>query len=357
VSLADEHIEAAALAGLRYVSDAQPGIRRMRSGAGFRYLDPDGQPIHDPAELKRIRGLVLPPAWTDVWICPYLDGHIQATARDAAGRKQYRYHPRYRAIRDETKFDRMFEFSEVLPRIRDQVEKDLARSGHPRTKILATVVRLLEKTLIRVGNLEYARENRSFGLTTLRRRHVDVKGDTLRFEFRGKSGVVHKVRVSDRRLARIVQHCQTLPGEELFKYVDDEGRRQAVDSGDINAYLREIAGREVTAKDFRTWAGTMYAAAALRVLGPQTAEREAKRNVVRAIDQVAERLGNTRAVCRKYYVHPVVIDAYIRGMVPPLPPPPKDPKRERPSAAIRREEAAVLQFIERESRPPAAESA
>lgn len=357
MSLADEHVEAAALAGLRYVSDAQPGIRRMRSGAGFRYLDPDGQPIHDPAELKRIRGLVLPPAWTDVWICPYLDGHIQATARDAAGRKQYRYHPRYRAIRDETKFDRMFEFSEVLPRIRDQVEKDLALPGHPRTKILATVVRLLEKTLIRVGNLEYARENRSFGLTTLRRRHVDVKGDTLRFEFRGKSGVVHKVRVSDRRLARIVQHCQTLPGEELFKYMDDEGKRQAVDSGDINAYLREIAGREVTAKDFRTWAGTMYAAAALRQLGPQPAEREAKRNVVRAIDQVAERLGNTRAVCRKYYVHPVVIDAYIRGVVPPLPPPPKDPKRERRSAAIRREEAAVLQFIERESRPPAAESA
>lgn len=352
-----EHVDSAEAAGLRYVSDTMPGIRRKGTGKGFTYVDVGGTPIQNGTELARIKALVIPPAWTDVWICPYLDGHIQATARDAAGRKQYRYHPRYRAIRDETKFDRMFEFSEVLPRIRDQVEKDLTLPGHPRTKILATVVRLLEKTLIRVGNLEYARENRSFGLTTLRRRHVDVKGDTLRFEFRGKSGVVHKVRVSDRRLARIVQHCQTLPGEELFKYVDDEGKRQAVDSGDINAYLREIAGREVTAKDFRTWAGTMYAAAALRQLGPQPAEREAKRNVVRAIDQVAERLGNTRAVCRKYYVHPVVIDAYIRGVVPPLPAPPKDPKRERPSAAIRREEAAVLQFIERESRPPAAESA
>jgi DNA topoisomerase-1 len=336
VSPQDEHIEAAQLAGLRYVSDSQPGIRRQRSGSGFRYLDHEGKPIKDPALVTRIRGLVIPPAWTEVWICPTPDGHIQATARDAAGRKQYRYHPRYRAIRDETKFDRMFEFSEVLPRIREQVEKDLALTGHPRAKILATVVRLLEKTLIRVGNAEYARENRSFGLTTLRRRHVDVSGDTMAFEFRGKSGVVHQVRISDRRLARIVQHCQTLPGEELFKYLDD-------------AYLREIAGHEITAKDFRTWAGTMHAAAALRDLGPTEAEREAKRNVVQAIDQVAERLGNTRAVCRKYYVHPVVIEAYLRGIVPPIPPKPKDPKRERPGAAIRREEAAVLEFIQQQS--------
>ena len=345
----EEHVEAAALAGLHYVSDAQPGIRRVRSGAGFRYLDSTGEPIRDRAALARFRGLVIPPAWTDVWICPDPDGHIQVTARDAAGRKQYRYHPRYRAVRDETKFDRMFEFSEVLPRIRDQVEKDLQLPGHPRAKVLATVVRLLEKTLIRVGNMEYVRENRSFGLTTLRRRHVDVTGDTMRFEFRGKSGVAHEVAVSDRRLARIVQHCQTLPGEELFKYIDDDGKRQTVDSGDINAYLREIAGDEVTAKDFRTWAGTMHVAAALRELGPATADKEAKRNVVRAIDQVAERLGNTRAVCRKYYVHPVVIDAYMRGVVAPPAPPPPDAKRERRSAAIRREEATVLEFIQRES--------
>jgi len=349
VSPQDEHIEAAQLAGLRYVSDSQPGIRRHRSGPGFRYLDHEGKPIKDPELLTRIRGLVIPPAWTEVWICPTPDGHIQATARDAAGRKQYRYHPRYRAIRDEIMFDRMFEFSEVLPKIREQVEKDLALTGHPRAKVLATVVRLLEKTLIRVGNAEYARENRSFGLTTLRRRHVDVSGDTMAFEFRGKSGVVHQVRISDRRLARIVQHCQTLPGEELFKYLDDDGKRQTVDSGDVNAYLREIAGREITAKDFRTWAGTMHAAAALRDLGPGEAEREAKRNVVQAIDQVAERLGNTRAVCRKYYVHPVVIEAYLRGIVPPIPPKPKDPKRERPGAAIRREEAAVLEFIQQQS--------
>jgi DNA topoisomerase I len=345
----EEHVEAAALAGLHYVSDSQPGIRRVRSGAGFRYLDPAGEPVRDRAALTRFRGLVIPPAWTEVWICPDPEGHIQVTARDAAGRKQYRYHPRYRAVRDETKFDRMFEFSELLPRIRDQVEKDLQLPGHPRAKVLATVVRLLEKTLIRVGNMEYARENRSFGLTTLRRRHVDVTGDTMRFEFRGKSGVPHEVAVSDRRLARIVQHCQTLPGEELFKYIDDDGKRQTVDSGDINAYLREIAGDEVTAKDFRTWAGTMYVAAALRELGPADGDKDAKRNVVRAIDQVAERLGNTRAVCRKYYVHPVVIDAYLRGVVAPPAPPPPDAKRERRSAAIRREEATVLEFIQRES--------
>ena len=345
----EEHVEAATQAGLHYVSDSMPGIRRVRVGGGFRYLDPQGNPTKDPELLARIRALVIPPAWTEVWVCPVPDGHIQVTARDAAGRKQYRYHPRYRAVRDETKFDRMFEFSEVLPKIRDQVEKDISLPGHPRAKVLATVVRLLEKTLIRVGNTEYARDNRSFGLTTLRRRHVDVTGDTMRFEFRGKSGVVHQVRISNRRLARIIQHCQTLPGEELFKYVDDEGKRQTVDSGDVNAYLREIAGREVTAKDFRTWAGTMHAAAALRDLGPPGAEREAKRNVIQAIDLVAERLGNTRAVCRKYYVHPVVIEAYLRGTVPPVPPPPKDPKRERPSAAIRREEAAVLDFIQKES--------
>lgn len=343
----DEHVESAAAAGLRYVTDAMPGIRRKRVGRGFAYYDPEGQLIRNRDELKRIRALVIPPAWTEVWICPNPTGHIQVTARDAKGRKQYRYHPRYREVRDETKFGRMLEFSQIVPKIRDQVELDLAKPGLPREKVLATVVRLLEKTLIRVGNDEYAKENRSYGLTTMRRRHVAVSGHKLRFEFRGKSGVMHSVSITDRHIARIVQHCQELPGQELFQYLDEEGRRQAVDAGDINEYLGHIAGRDVTAKDFRTWAGTMLAAGALRDMGAATSEREAKANVVKAIDQVAHRLGNTRTVCRKYYVHPAVIEAYLRDRALPVPPQPQPPeqKRERPSAALRREEEAVLQFL------------
>ncbi len=343
----DEHIESALAAGLRYVSDKTPGILRRGAGKGWTYIGPDGQRIRDAEALTRIRKLVIPPAWTDVWICPSDNGHIQVTARDAKGRKQYRYHPRYRTVRDETKFGRMLEFSELLPAIRERLERDLQLSGLPRAKVLATVVWLLEKTFIRIGNDEYARENRSYGLTTMRSRHVEVSGSRLQFEFRGKSGVRHSVSITDRRIARIVQHCQSLPGEELFQYLDDEGKRQSVDSGDINEYVREIAGREVTAKDFRTWAGTMLAAAALRELGPADSERKAKANIVVAVDQVAARLGNTRAVCRKYYVHPAIIDAYLQGSVVPAPTQPEDPKRERPSAAIRREEAAVLELIEK----------
>jgi DNA topoisomerase-1 len=343
----DEHVEAAEAAGLRYVTDALPGIRRRRAGRGFVYLDPAGGVIRDPELLRRIRGLVIPPAWREVWICPSPVGHIQVTARDDRGRKQYRYHPRYRAIRDETKFGRMLEFSDLLPSLRQRVERDLARTELSREKVLATVVRLLEKTHIRVGNDEYARENRSYGLTTLRRRHVAVSGDKVRFEFRGKSGVLHSISITDRRLARIVQHCQTLPGQELFQYLDSDGRRQSVDAGDINGYLREITGKEITAKDFRTWAGTMLAAAALRELGPAKSVKEAKANIIRAVDQVAARLGNTRAVCRKYYVHPALLAAYMDGIVLAPTPPVEAERRERPSAAIRRDEAGVLALIQR----------
>ena len=347
MSLADEHVEAAQAAGLRYVTDSAPGIRRQRRGRGFAYTRPNGTPLRDPAELERIRKLVIPPRWTDVWICPSSSGHLQVTARDARGRKQYRYHARYRAIRDDTKFNRMLEFSEVLPRIRQNVERHVATPNLTREKVLATVVWLLEKTLIRVGSDEYARDNGSFGLTTLRRRHVEVSGATLRFEFRGKSGVPHSVALTDRRIARIIQHCQELPGQELFQYLDDDGRRQSVDAGDINQYLRDIAGRQVTAKDFRTWAGTMLAAGALRDIGPSENEKESNANVVRAIDQVAKRLGNTRAVCRKYYVHPTIIEAYLDGFVlPPAIPDerhlPRDATR---GPGLRRDEIAVVELL------------
>ena len=341
-----EHVESAEAAGLRYVSDIMPGIRRKRSGKGFTYLRPDGSIVNNGTELARIKGLVIPPAWNEVWICLNPNGHIQVTARDARGRKQYRYHPKYRAIRDETKFGKILEFSELLPALRDRVEMDLQLPGLPRDKVLATVVRLLEKTLIRVGNEEYARENKSYGLATMRRRHVEVSGHTLRFDFRGKSGLSHSVAVTDRRVARIVQHCQELPGQELFQYLDDDGKRQTIDAGDINDYLKRASGRDITAKDFRTWSGTMLAAFELRALGQAETEKEARANVVKAIDKVARRLGNTRAVCRKYYIHPVVLQSYLEGAIPPVPVLPADQKRERPSGALRRDELAVLAFIQ-----------
>jgi DNA topoisomerase-1 len=342
----DEHVEAAEAAGLRYVTDATPGIRRKRRGRGFVYIGADGTEVRDPAELERIRKLVIPPAWKEIWICPNPSGHLQVTARDARGRKQYRYHPRYRAIRDETKFGRMIAFSEVLPRIRERVERDVKLPGLARDKVLATVVWLLERTLIRVGNDEYARDNGSFGLTTLRRRHVTVSGDKLRFEFRGKSGIPHSVAITDRRIARVVQRCQELPGQELFQYLDDAGRRQSVDAGDINEYLRRITGRQITAKDFRTWAGTTLAASALRALGPFRSAKQAKSHIVAAIDQVAKRLGNTRAVCRKYYVHPVILDAYLNGItIPPLPPEVRPLRVTGNPAALRRDELAVIDLL------------
>jgi Topoisomerase IB len=306
-------LDSAEAAGLRYVSDGSPGIHRRRAGRGFGYVGPDGRRVRDRAVLERIRRLAIPPAYTDVWICPMPNGHLQATGRDARGRKQYRYHPRWRAVRDETKFGRMLAFSEALPRLRAHLETDLARPGLPREKVLATVVRLLECTGIRVGNDEYARANQSFGLTTLRDHHVEVSGSTLRFRFRGKSRKQHRVALSDRRLARIVARCQALPGADLFQYLDEDGARVSIGSGDVNDYLRQITGEDFTAKDFRTWAGTLQAVAALEAVGPAATEREAKSTIIKAIDQVAERLNNTRAVCRKYYVHPAVLETYQAG--------------------------------------------
>jgi len=343
----DEHRQAAAHAGLQYVTDGLAGIRRRRSGTGWVYFAENGTRINDPHTRKRLNALAIPPAWTDVWICPDPDGHIQATARDARGRKQYRYHPSYRETRDRSKFRRMLEFSEVLPLLRERVERDLCAGDLTRRQLLATAVRLLDKTLIRVGNDEYARENRSFGLTTLRRRHVRVEGASLRFSFRGKSGVEHSVAITEPRLTRIIQRCQDLPGHELFQYLDASGKRQAVSSDDVNAYLREITGRDVTAKDFRTWGGTMLAAVELRAMGPASSRREADRNIIRAIDVVAERLGNTRAVCRKYYVHPLLMHAYHLGLtVPNSVPTSRLARREQSPAALRRDEVAVLQFLQ-----------
>jgi DNA topoisomerase I len=335
-------IDSAEAAGLRYVSDTQPGIRRKKSGKGFAYVGTDGKTIRDPKELARIRSLAIPPAYTDVWICPSPNGHIQATGRDARGRKQYRYHAKWREVRDETKFERMLAFSKVLPKIRKRLERDLNRNGLSREKVLAAVVRLLECTQIRVGNDEYAKANRSYGLTTLRDRHVEISGSSLRFEFRGKSGKTHTVSLNDRRLARIVQRCQALPGEDLFQYVDDEDVRQTIGSGDVNAYIREISGQEFTAKDFRTWAGTLLAVAALTEVGVWSTQRQAKSNILRAIDRVAEQLNNTRAVCRKYYVHPAVFESYLAGtMLDAL----KNGTKEAAKSALADEEASVVRLL------------
>jgi DNA topoisomerase I len=304
---------AARSAGLRYVDDRCPGISRVRHAAGLRYRGPDGHVIRDGETLTRIRSLAIPPAWRDVWICPDANGHLQATGRDARGRKQYRYHPRWREVRDSNKYERMIAFGRALPLIRTRVERDLALPGLPREKILATVVRLLEVTLIRVGNEEYAKHNESFGLATMRDRHVRVNGSSLRFEFRGKSGILHAVDVEDRRLARIVRQSRDLPGFELFQYMDASGERRTIDAADVNAYLKSIAGDEFTAKDFRTWAGTVLAARALRDMAGVDSQAQAKRNVLRAVETVAKRLGNTRTVCRKCYIHPEVVNAYLDG--------------------------------------------
>ena len=344
-----EHRRAATRAGLKYVTDGFAGITRKRSGTGWTYFAPNGSRIRDADKRRRINKLAIPPAWTDVWICPDPAGHIQATARDARGRKQYRYHASYREARDRSKFRHMLEFSEVLPLLRSRIERDLKSEALTRDQVLATVIRLLDKTLIRVGNDEYARENASFGLTTLRRRHARVSGTAVHFSFRGKSGVEHNVSVIDDRIARVIQRCQEIPGYELFQYVDEAGKRQPVTSDDVNAHLREITGRDITAKDFRTWGGTMAAATALRSMGIASSKREADRNIVAALDIVRERLGNTRAVCRKYYVHPALIAAYHMGRVAPLPPVNgKAYVRKHKEAALRRDEVAVLQFLQDE---------
>ncbi len=309
----EDSVEAARAAGLRYVSDDGPGIRRERRGDAFVYRRPGGEEVTDEEVLGRIKSLAIPPAWTEVWICPEQRGHIQATGRDARGRKQYRYHPRWREVRDENKYGRMIEFARLLPRVRRRVERDLRRRGLPREKVLALVVRLLETTLARVGNEEYAQQNRSYGLTTLRDRHVKVGTKGVRFSFRGKHGKPHEVGVRDRRLARVVKQCQDLPGQTLFQYLDADGVPRQVDSDDVNQYLREITGQDFTAKDFRTWAGTVLAARALQELEAVDSEAQAKRNVVQAVEAVAKQLGNTRSVCRKCYVHPAVIDSYLDG--------------------------------------------
>ena len=308
-------VESAKEAGLHYVTDQKPGISRKRAGRGFRYVSPDGKTVRDAETLRRIRSLVIPPAWKDVWIATNPRGHLQATGRDARGRKQSRYHPRWRTVRDEAKYERMLLFGSALQQIRDRVEEHLALPGLPREKVLATVVQLMERTLIRVGNEEYAKENKSYGLTTLRGKHVKVNGSTLKFKFRGKSGVLHEVGVQDRRLARIVRQCQELPGHELFEYLDAEGQTHSIDSSDVNNYLREISGQEFTAKDFRTWAGTVLASIALHEFEGFSSETEAKKNVVQAIKAVARRLGNTPAVCRKCYVHPAILDSYLTGQL------------------------------------------
>jgi DNA topoisomerase I len=305
--------DCARAAGLRYVSDAVPGIVRRRRGKAFHYRHAGGGPVRDRRTLGRIRALAIPPAWRDVWICSADDGHLQATGRDARRRKQYRYHRRWREVRDETKYGRLIPFAAALPRIRRRVARDLARPGLPRAKVLATVVRLLETTRARIGNEEYARENESFGLTTLRERQVRVEGSKLRFRFRGKSGVEHAIELDDRRLARIVRRMQDLPGEELFRYVADDGETRRIESADVNAYLKEASGEDFTSKDFRTWAGTVVTARALYRIGTFDTQAEAKRNVVQAIEAVAGALGNTKAVCRKCYIHPEVLECYLDG--------------------------------------------
>ena len=308
-------VASAKIAGLHYSTDARPGIRRVKRGKTFSYLRPDGRPVKDAETLERIRRLVIPPAWRDVWVSPDPRGHLQVTGLDARGRKQYRYHPRWREVRDETKYGRMIDFGRALPAIRRRTEADLRRTGLPREKVLAAVVRLLEKTFIRVGNEEYARDNRSFGLTTMRDGHVKINGSKVKFIFRGKSGVEHDLELDDRRLARIVKQCRDLPGQELFQYRDDRGHVVDLGSADVNAYLKAITGRDFTSKDFRTWAGTVLAATLLREYEAVDSQARAKKNIVRAVEEVAKKLGNTKAVCRKCYIHPAIFDAYLDGTI------------------------------------------
>jgi DNA topoisomerase I len=298
---------------LRYVTDGKPGIQRRRAGSGFSYIGLDGKPIRDKKKLERIKAIAIPPAWTDVWISASPNGHILATGRDAKGRKQYRYHDRWREVRDENKYERLIAFAEALPVIRERTAQDLKLSGLPREKVLSAVVQMLDRTLIRVGNAEYAKENGSYGLTTMRKKHVDVDGNTIHFEFRGKSGQEHDVELRDRKLASIVKRCLELPGYELFKYLDEDGQQYDVESGHVNDYLREITGQEFSAKDFRTWAGTVLAARALQEFEAFDSDAVAKKNVVQAIERVAKRLGNTPAICRKCYVHPAIMDSYLDG--------------------------------------------
>ena len=313
VCSAGENAAAAKAAHLIYVSDDMPGIKRVRKGDGFSYRRPDGKPLRKAGDIRRIQSVAIPPAYEDVWICADPDGHIQATGRDARGRKQYRYHARWRQVRDASKYEDMIAFGRLLPALREQIDHDMAKHGLPREKVLATIVWLLQTTLIRVGNDDYARENKSYGLTTLRNRHVEIDGATLRFDFKGKSGKMWKLKLRDRRIARVVRACQELPGQDLFQYVDESGTRHAISSGDVNAYLKEISGHDITAKHFRTWAGTVLAAIALSEFESVDSQAAAKKNIKAAIERVSKRLGNTPTICRKCYVHPEVLEAYLDG--------------------------------------------
>ncbi|MGH8769616.1 MAG: DNA topoisomerase IB [Burkholderiales bacterium] len=330
-------LEIAKSAQLRYVSDAEPGIRRQRSGKKFVYLDAQGEKLADAGDLLRIKSLAIPPAWTDVWICARDNGHLQATGRDARGRKQYRYHKRWREVRDENKYDRLLAFAAVLPKLRRRVARDLKARGLPRRKVLATVVSLLESTLVRVGNDEYARHNKSFGLTTLRDRHVKPAGQQVRFEFNGKGNIAHVISVSDPRLAKIVKRCRDLPGYTLFQYVDDNGEPRSIEADDVNAYLRETMRAEFTAKDFRTWAGTVLAYHALSKLNGFESQAQAKRNVASALESVANRLGNTKTVCRNCYIHPEVIAGYLE----------QDLSAETKRGSLSGDEARVVELLRR----------
>jgi len=333
-------------AGLRYVTGEGEGISRRRAGKGFWYRGVNGKPVRDKATLDRIRSLVIPPAWEDVWICPLENGHIQAVGRDARGRKQYRYHPRYRQVRDATKFGRMAAFGAVLPQIRQRLEEDLALPGLPQAKVLAVIVRLLDETCIRIGNEEYAKSNDSYGLTTMQDEHVKIRGDNIRFCFRGKSGQEHDVALRDWRLARIVKKCQDLPGEELFQYQAESGEYVRVDSSDVNEYLREITGEDFTAKDFRTWHGTWHMARQLVALGPAQSDTEAKRNLVAAVKETARMLGNRPATCRNYYVHPAVFESYMEQTIF-VALQSEGPDQALSKEQLRSEEIAVLKLVER----------
>lgn len=306
-------VSSARRASLTYVSDTSLGIYRKRRGSGFFYVDAAKRRITNPVQLRRIKKLAIPPAWTDVWISPREDGHLQATGRDAKSRKQYRYHEDWRAVRDETKYERMLAFAKALPRIRKRVAADLRMPAMTKAKVLAAVIELLQASLIRVGNEEYVQSNHSFGLTTMRNRHVEVRGNTIKFRFKGKGGKSHEVQVPDRRLARIIERCQDLPGQHLFEYLNAEGEAIPIHSEDVNEYIRDISGQEFTAKDFRTWAGTVLAGMALHKMDRAVTKNIAKRNVTNAIEVVAKALGNTPAICRKCYIHPAIIDSYMGG--------------------------------------------
>ncbi len=349
----NDAVDAAESAGLTYVSEQKRGIRRERVGQRFDYFKPNGEPLSDPATLERISRLAIPPAWTDVWICPQAHGHLQASGRDAKGRKQYKYHPQFREARESTKYDHMMDFARALPAIRAKVAEHMGLRGLPREKVLACIVHLLDTTLIRVGNDDYARDNKSYGLTTLRNPHVEVEGAELRFRFKGKSGRTWRLQLKDRRVAKVVKACQDLPGQELFEYLDESGAPCDVTSGDVNAYLKEITGSDITAKDFRTWAGTVLAALALQEFEKFDTQAVLKKNVRAAIESVASRLGNTPTICRKCYVHPEILSCYtegallldIKGQI--------EAELREDLASLKPEEAAVLGLLEaRLSLPP-----